>query len=79
MRKSPRLLKRGEPPLQAKRASLPREKENFCSISRRGLGCGIGGAGGRALVGGKCGFCCGGDCLCVDGRWVGRGRVRFDV
>lgn len=37
MRKSPRVLKGGKPPLRDKMAALARVKENFCSISRRGM------------------------------------------
>lgn len=32
-----RVLKGEEPPLQARMAALARVKENFCSISRRGM------------------------------------------
>ena len=53
MWKSPRFLKGGKPPLRAKMAMLARVKENFCSISRRGMvGCDGGGGGG--LAGEKC-------------------------
>lgn len=57
MWKSPRFLKGGKPPLRAKMAMLARVKENFCSISRRGM------VGGTVVVcglaGGKCEMGCG--------------------
>lgn len=44
----PRVLKGGEPPLRNKVVMLERVKENFCSISRRGMVCGVGSGGGLA-------------------------------
>lgn len=44
--KSPRVFKGGEPPWRTKVATLARVKENFCSISRRGMVCLGGGQGG---------------------------------
>ena len=68
--KSPSDLKRGKPPLQAKRAILAIEKENFCSTSRSGAGWGGAGLDGLEPAGRGFSLCCG-DCLCVDGRLSG--------
>lgn len=56
MRKSARVLKGGEPRFRVRRARLARVKENFCSISRRGMVRGLAGREGGLCWGEYCVF-----------------------